>query len=197
MDLFKTPEDGADPTNVHDISEVRRDERLNNEFDLVRVRAPVYLLDKAAARQRSKGADRVAKHREKLAAEGLIPTSVPADLVAQVKAAGSWPAWLEAQKKAAEVAAKAAAEAAKPAPKPPAAPPFPSVLPPEIELQMRQAGSFDAWLSVYEVAYEARRPRSQPTQKDSRLLSFGKRVENLTGWRRSLVFALLGIKTNR
>jgi hypothetical protein len=194
MDPFKPLVDGAEPTNIHDISEPRRDERLATEFDLVRVRAPVYLLDRAAARERSAGAERVAKHREKQAAQGLIPTAAPADLVAQVKAAGSWPAWLEAQKKAAEVTAKAAAEAAKPPPKPPTAPPLPPVLPPEIEAQMRKAGGFSAWLGVYEDAYEARRPRSQLTEKDRQSIDIGRRLANMTGWRRGLVFMLLGIK---
>ena len=198
MDPFKTPGDVATVGNVHDIGEPRRDERLADEFDLVRVRAPVYILDQAAARKRSKGAERVAKHREKQAAQGLVPTSAPADLVAQVKAAGSWPAWLEAQKKAVEVAAKAAAEAAskaaKPAPKPPAAPPLPPVLPPQIEAQMRGAGGFDQWLGIYEDAYEARRPRSQLSEKDRQSIEMGRRLANLTGWRRSLAWLILGIK---
>ena len=126
MDPVKTPGDIATVGNVHDIGEPRRDERLANEFDLVRVRAPVYVLDQAAARQRSAGAERVAKHRGKQAAAGLIPTTAPAEIVAQVKAAGGWPAWFEIQKKAVEVATKTAAEAAakaaKSAPKLPAWP---------------------------------------------------------------------------
>lgn len=197
MDPVKTPGDVA-AGNVHDIGEPRRDERLADEFDLVRVRAPVYMLDQSAARQRSAGAERVAKHREKQTAAGLIPTTAPAEIVAQVKAAGGWPAWFEVQKKATEVATRAAAEAAtkaaKPAPKPPAAPPLPPLLTSELEAEMRKVGGFDSWMSIYENAYEARRPRSQLTEKEIQRLEMGKRAAKLTGWRRRLVFLILGIK---
>lgn len=193
MDPLKTPADQAAADNVHDLVEPRRDERLADEFDLVRLRAPVYVLDQAAARKRSKGAERVARHRERQAAAGLVPTTAPADLVEQVKAAGGWPAWQQAQAKAAAEAA--ARTAPKPAPVPPAPPPAPPVLPPDVEAQMRQMG-FEQWLDVYVEHYLANLPPPEPqlSPKDKQRIELGRRVAHLKGWRRTVVYALLGIR---
>ena len=76
------------------------DEAKLLEFDLVRIRGPVYAWDKKKAEERTANAVRVAKHREKLAAEGLRQTAVPVSLLDEVKAAGGWQQW-EAKKSAA------------------------------------------------------------------------------------------------
>ena len=89
-----------DLAGVTDISEARAEARLAKEFDLVRVRAPVYVLDSKAAAVRSAGAERVAKHREKAEALGLKPATVPVALLAAVKAAGGWSEWEKAAKPA-------------------------------------------------------------------------------------------------
>lgn len=91
---------GLDLPDVIDISEARTEARLAKEFDLVRVRAPVYVLDSKAAAARSNGAERVAKHREKAAAAGFRPAAVPVNVLDAVKAAGGWTAWSEAAKPA-------------------------------------------------------------------------------------------------
>ena len=85
---------------VPSIAAERVDARLADEFDLVRVHSPVYVLDKKAAAARSAGAERVAKHRAKLATEGMRPAAVPAGVLDEVKAAGGWAEW-QAQKVAA------------------------------------------------------------------------------------------------
>lgn len=83
---------------VPNISGARKDDRLAKEFDLVRVHAPVYVLDQKAATARSAGAERVAKHRAKLAEQNMRPTTAPAEIIDQVKAAGGWDKWKETQK---------------------------------------------------------------------------------------------------
>lgn len=87
---------------VPNIARARTDARLVEEFDLVRVTAPVYIQDKKAAAARTAGAERVARHRQKLAEEGRRPASVPVAVLDQVKAAGGWDQW-QAQKAAAAV----------------------------------------------------------------------------------------------
>lgn len=109
------PLDGTGATAPPALSSVARSKieppneaMLNKEFDLVRVRGPVYSWDREAAKEkmeRTANAGRVARHREKLAAEGLRQTPVPISLLEQVKAAGGWAEWQE------QTAASAAATA--------------------------------------------------------------------------------------
>ncbi len=71
---------------------------LRDTFDLVRVKAPVYVEDQALAKERRKKAEaaaRSAEYREKKKAEsGLVLSMTPVDVVAQVKELGGWPQWL-------------------------------------------------------------------------------------------------------
>ena len=87
---------------VPSIARARADARLAEEFDLVRVTSPVYIQDRKAAAARTAGAERVARHRQKLADEGRRPAAVPVAVLDQVKAAGGWEQW-QAQKAAAAV----------------------------------------------------------------------------------------------
>lgn len=85
---------------ITSITDERREARLLDEFDLVRVRREIYELLPGAAKKRAGSAERVARFREKQLAAGLVPTAVPADLLAEVKAAGGWPQWLQAKQAA-------------------------------------------------------------------------------------------------
>ena len=105
------PDTGAEPapvaTNVVQIqTPVLPDEdKLSKDFDLVRIKAPVYVWDKKKAAERTAGAERVEKFRKKQAAEGLRPASVPVIVLDAVKAAGGWQAWQEETAASAEAAA--------------------------------------------------------------------------------------------
>ena len=155
---------------VPSIAAERVDARLADEFDLVRVHSPVYVLDKKAAAARSAGAERVAKHRAKLATEGLRPAAVPASVLDQVKAAGGWEQW-QAQKAAAAV------------------PPAPQVV--EVEKRVEVPGPE----RLVEKRVEVQVPAKLGT-RDLESLSLGRAVQQLTGWRSALVrFALGGAAT--
>ena len=154
---------------VPSIAAERVDARLADEFDLVRVHSPVYVLDKKAAAARSAGAERVAKHRAKLATEGLRPAAVPAAVLDQVKAAGGWTEW-QAQKVA-------------------AATPPPQVV--EVEKRVEVPGPE----RVVEKRVEVEVP-AKLGARDTESLSLGRAVQKLTGWRSALVrFALGGAAT--
>ena len=144
--------------------------------------------DQAAARTRSKGAERVARHRERQALAGLVSTSAPADLVAQVKAAGGWAAWLEAQALAQAVAPVRPVSLP---PAPPVAPAQSSVLPADIEAQMREVG-FEQWLDLYVDAYLARLSHPEPSAKDQQHPELAGRIAHLPGWRRRLAALFIG-----
>lgn len=62
------------------------DMHLAADHHLVKVQA--YVRDDKKAEQKSKGAERVKKFREKLKAEGLVQLAVPAEIAEAVKATG-------------------------------------------------------------------------------------------------------------
>jgi hypothetical protein len=143
----------------------RVDARLADEFDLVRVHSPVYVLDKKAAAERSAGAERVARHRQKLADEGRRPASVPVTVLDEVKAAGGWDQW-QAQKAAAAV------------------PPAPQVV--EVEKRVEVPGPERLVEKRVEVP-------AKLSNRELESLNLGRAVQQLTGWRRALAhFALAG-----
>jgi hypothetical protein len=156
---------------VTDITEPRRDDRLRTEFDLVRERRPVYVLDTTEAKKRTDNAQRVAKFREKQANAGLISAAVPAELLAMVKVAGGWDAWVAAQKAV--------------------------VVPPVKEAKV------DPVKEVLVVpAVEVNRPRvpevvtpvvQKPSAQDVELRQIARKVQVLKGWRRKLVFMMIGL----
>lgn len=84
-------------SQITSITDERREARLRDEFDLVRVKREIYELQPGAAKKKAGSAERVAKFREKQAAAGLVPTAVPAALLAMVKTAGGWEPWLQAK----------------------------------------------------------------------------------------------------
>lgn len=143
--------------------------RLANDFDLVRVRAPVYIQDKKAAAARSAGAERVAKHRAKQLIEGLRPAAVPAAVLDEVKAAGGWAEW-QAQKVA-------------------AATPPPQVL--EVEKVVEKRVEVPGPERVIEKRVEIQVP-AKIGIRDLESLSLGQAVQQLTGWRSALVRFALG-----
>lgn len=155
----------APPAMTAEIMETR----LANDFDLVRVRAPVYIQDKKAAAARSAGAERVAKHRAKQLIEGLRPAAVPAAVLDQVKAAGGWAEW-EAQKIA-------------------AATPPPQVL--EVEKLVEKRVEVPGPERVIEKRVEVQVPAKLSTQ-DLEALSLGRAVQQLGGWRKALARFALG-----
>ena len=153
---------------VPSIAKARADARLAKEFDLVRVTAPVYIQDKKAAAVRTAGAERVARHRQKLADEGRRSAAVPVAVLDQVKAAGGWDQW-QAQKAAAAV------------------PPAPQVV--EVEKRVEVPGPERLVEKRVEVP-------TKLGSRDLESLSLGRAVQQLTGWRRALVhFALGGAAT--
>lgn len=149
---------------VPSIAAERKDARLADEFDLVRVHAPVYVLDKKAAAARSAGAERVAKHRQKLANEGMRPSAVPAALLDEVKTAGGWAEWQ----------AKTAAAAV---------PPEPVI----VEKRVEVAGPE----RVVEKRVEVQVP-AKLSPRELAALGLGKKLQNLTGWRLALARFALG-----
>lgn len=187
-------------SNVHDISDQRRDERLASEFSLVRVKSPVYMEDREEARKRTGNAERQARHRERLAEAGLVPTAVPADVLAQVRLAGGWPAWLASQ-------SAAKTPASSPAPTPIPQMPF---APAEVLVEISAAGGWAAWLGNMKSQAEAQFQRmlldeirkiepqvvervvERPMSKsDAAAHAIGLQVARLSGWRRKLVELLL------
>jgi hypothetical protein len=156
---------------VTDITEPRREDRLRTEFDLVRERRPVYVLDTNEAKKRTGNAERVAKFREKQAQAGLVPTAVPAELLAAVKTAGGWEAWAKAQK----------AAVAAPAKEVPAAPVKEVLVAPAVEVKRPKQPE-----TVAPVV-------QKPSPEESKTREIGRKVQTLKGWRRRIVFMMLGI----
>lgn len=178
---------------VPSIAKERTETRLAEEFDLVRVHAPVYVLDKKAAAARSAGAERVAKHRAKLATEGLRPAAVPATVLDQVKAAGGWTDWQQQIKTVAETAAIEKAMVAAP--------------PPEITAEVRKAGGWPQWLAR-KTAAAAPQPTVAPQiverkvevrvevpaklgTLDTESLNLGRKVQAIKGWKATVLRWLL------
>lgn len=153
---------------VPSIAKERTEARLADEFDLIRLHAPVYVLDKKAAATRSAGAERVARHREKLAAEGLRPAAVPAAVLDAVKAAGGWAEW-QAQTTAAVAVA------------PPLAPP-PQIIEKlvEVEKLVDVPGPERIVEKIVEVP-------AQLSKSDFAALQVGRKTQSLTGWRAAVV----------
>lgn len=147
---------------VPNIARERTDARLIEEFDLVRVTVPVYMQDKKAAAARTAGAERVARHRQKLADEGRRPAAVPVAVLDEVKAAGGWDQW-QVQKAAAAV------------------PLVPQVVEVEKKVEVR-----------VEVPGPERLVPAPIGKRDSASISLGRAVQQLTGWRRGLVRFALG-----
>lgn len=156
---------------VPSIARARADARLAEEFDLVRVTSPVYIQDRKAAAARTAGAERVARHRQKLADEGRRPAAVPVAVLDQVKAAGGWDQW-QAQKAAAAV------------------PPAPQVV--EVEKRVEVPGPE----RLVEKRVEVQVP-AKISSRDLESLSLGRAVQQLTGWRRVLAHFALGDAATR
>lgn len=159
------PERAEAAPGVPSIAAERVDARLADEFDLVRVHSPVYVLDKKAAAARSAGAERVAKHRAKLATEGLRPAAVPTSILDAVKNAGGWDQW-QAQKVA-------------------AATPPPQIV--EVEKHVEVPGPE----RVIEKRVEVQVP-AKLSPSESQALGLGKKLQNLAGWRLALARFALG-----
>lgn len=182
-------EDNGEATpGVPSITQARAEARLQNEFDLVRLHGPVYVQNKRAAAARSAGAERVAKHRQKLAAEGMRPTAVPAALLNEVKIAGSWAEW-QAKKDAA------------------AAPPPPQIIEKIVEKLLEVPGPERIVEKRVEVRVEVPGPEhiveiekqveiqiSIPAKlgaRDTESLSLGRKVQALKSWRAAVLRWLL------
>lgn len=148
---------------ITSITDERREARLLDEFDLVRVKREMYELLPGAAKKKAGSAERVAKFREKQAAAGLVPTAVPAALLAEVKDAGGWPAWQA--KQAAQVLPAQSV------------PPVEVVKTVEVEV-----------VKVVEVVRTVERAFTAAERQD---LEAGHRINTLTGWRRAVVLLLI------
>lgn len=158
---------------VPSIIRARADARLAEEFDLVRVTAPVYIQDKKAAAARTAGAERVARHRQKLADEGRRSAAVPVAVLDQVKAAGGWDQW-QAQKAASAI------------------PPEPQVIVVEKKVEVRVEVPGPERQVRVEVPGPERQVPAPIGKRDSASISLGRAVQRLTGWRRALVRFALG-----
>lgn len=184
------------------------DEAKLLEFDLVRIRGPVYAWDKKKAQERTANAERVAKHREKLAAEGLRQTAVPVSLLDEVKAAGGWAEWQ------AQTTATAAAAAAPPANITAEVAAvggwtawqekaqLTATLPPKIAQEVKAAGGWPEWEAQKSAAVAPVTPAKTVERvevpaklgnRDTESLSIGRRVQTLTGWKAVIMKWLLKI----
>lgn len=91
------PEDRATADIFDHPSKTAQEElHLAAEHHLVKVQA--FIRDPKKAEKKTKGAERVAKHREKLKEAGLVQTSIPATIAQQIKETGDFDKWLSAQK---------------------------------------------------------------------------------------------------
>lgn len=156
---------------IEAIDVARRDAELQREHDLVRVRAPVYVLDQEAARRRSGSAERMARKRardrqaDEAAGLAQVSAKVPHDLAAKIEAAGGLSAWLETNR------------------------PAPVQAEPRVEIRE----------VVREVRVEVPGPerivekpvpvKLSGTNADA--YRMGKRIEAARGWRRRVLLALL------
>lgn len=139
-----------------------QDAHLAAEFSLVRVRAPVYIQNPKEAAQKTANANRVAKHRAKLAEQNMKPTAVPAALLDEVKTAGGWDKWKETQK--------------------------PAPIEPKIE---RVEIPGPERIVEVEKIVEKKVPM-ELGNRDKESIRLGRAVQNLTGWRKALVSFALG-----
>lgn len=144
----------------------KEDAHLAEHFNLVKVQA--YVRDKKAAKKKTANAERQAKHAEKLKAEGLVKSYVPAPIGAAIREAGGFAAWFDAQKAVAPVVER-------------------------VEVPVIEYRDVPGPERVVEVEKVVRIPDS-PTEKDVKLRSLGKRCSQLSGWRRAVVFKILGVK---
>lgn len=139
-----------------------QDAHLAAEFSLVRVRAPVYIQNPKEAAQKTANANRVAKHRAKLAEQNMKPTAVPSALLDEVKTAGGWDKWKETQKPA----------------------------PAEPKIERVEIPGPERIVEVEKIV-EKKMP-VELGNRDKESIRLGRAVQNLTGWRKSLVFFALG-----
>lgn len=189
------------PAPVHDITEPRRDERLRDEFALVRERRPVYVLDTKEAAKRKGSAERMDRMRKRKAEAGLTTmTNVPATLADQVKTAGGWEQWLQARQQAAQPPAPAPT----PAPEATKGPEVPAAI---LEA-VQAAGGWEQWLQTLQAAAAPKPspqvpkppqegpkqppPRRQLNNEEKRAMELGFRVLRGSGPRGWLVRLLLG-----
>lgn len=190
------PDDNPAPAPVHDITQTRREDRLRDEFALVRVKAPVYIEDKKEAQKRKGSAERMAKMRERQAEKGLKTVPVPSVIADEVKAKGGWDEWLKSKTAPAPVA---------PEPPKPSAP-EPSPVPSEVIQQIQAAGGWDKWLKATQAAASTPTtpapkpasvpdkipPRRQLNPQEKEAIEIGFRVLKCTGPKRWLLKMLLG-----
>lgn len=127
------------------------------------VRVDAYIKDETKAEKLTKNAERQKRFAEKQKASGLAKAFIPAEVAEAIKTVeGGFPAWLEQQR-----AAAVASVQPEQAPQAAAAPAQPAAAP-------------------------AAPAPAQLTAEQERLIAVGRSVERLTGWRRWLVYSLLG-----
>ena len=90
--------EGGPVEQVREMSEVAALQSQVLDLGLVRESRPVFIYDAKLAKAKSGNAERQARFREKLAEKGLVKSDVPAEILASVKAKGSWEAWISEQK---------------------------------------------------------------------------------------------------
>lgn len=112
-DIFEHPALQADEKAKREAEELH----LAEEHALVPVRA--FIKDPARAEKKSKGAERVAKHRAKQAEAGLVSLPIPKEAAEAIKATeGGWHTWLALQKSPQLDLQPAQPPTPQPAPKP-------------------------------------------------------------------------------
>jgi hypothetical protein len=155
----------------------KEDAELAEHYNLVKVQA--YVRDKKAAKRKTANAERQAKFAEKLKSEGLVKAHIPAPAAAAIREAGGFAAWFDAQKATSVAPVVERIEVPVPGP---------------VTIEYRDVPGPERIVErLVEIEKVVSVPAS-PTEKDIRLRSLGKRCAMLSGWRRVVVFKILGVK---
>lgn len=165
-------EDGR-TADIFDIQPAIEDAHLAEHHGLVKVQA--YIKDPKAAKKKTANCERQAKFAEKLKAEGLVKAHIPAPAAAEIREAGGFAAWLDAQKAASVAPVVERVEVPVPGP---------------VTVEYRDVPGPERVVEVEKIVSIS----VPPTEKDIKLLSMGKRCAQLSGWRRMVVFKILGVK---
>jgi hypothetical protein len=158
----------------------KEDLYLAEHHDLVRVQA--YIKNPETAKAKTSNNLRQARFAEKLKKEGLVKTHIPAESAQAIKQAGGFSAWLDAQKVSAVAPTVERVEV--PGPERIVEVPGP------VRIEYRDVPGPERIIEVEKIVSVP----ASPTEKDIQLKSLGKRCALLSGWRRAVVFKILGVK---
>lgn len=161
-ELFPVPGAGGEDTRPMAVVMEQAREDLHLAADHGLIAVKAYIKDEGKAKKKTAAAERQERFQERKKAEGLVKTFVPATVAEAVKATeGGFDAWLQAERVRAVEAAQVNTSPAPATPATPAPTPAPKVAPQAL------------------------------TAAQVRSIAIGDKVQNLTGWRRSLALWLI------